>query len=392
MERAEVVIVGGGIVGSATAYSLVQAGMDGRKIVVFEQDTSYQACSTARSAGGVRQQFSTRENILLSQATLALLRELKARFGADADVGFREQGYLILASESGRGVLAQNVDLQREMGADVHLLDERQLALRFPWLTCEGLAAGSFGASGEGWIDPIALLTLFRQAAQAAGVRWQRATVTGLDRENKRIALVRLSDGSTVGAGHVVNAAGPAAGDVAALAGIMLPVEPRKRFVYVVDCRAANEAMHKGPLTVDPSGVWFRPEGARFICGVSPDESSEPKIDDLDVIDYEPFETIVWPALAARVSAFEKLKVVGAWAGYYDYNTLDQNAVIGAHPEIGNFYFANGFSGHGLQQAFAAGRALAELISRGRFESIDLTRFGYGRVIRREPLFELNVI
>jgi FAD-dependent oxidoreductase domain-containing protein 1 len=150
--------------------------------------------------------------------------------------------------------------------------------------------------------------------------------------------------------------------------------------------------MRAGPLTVDPSGVWFRPEGRVFICGVSPEDKDEPPAVDLDAIDEAPWEDIVWPTLAQRVPAFEEAKRLNAWAGFYDYNTLDQNAIIGPHPDLANFYFANGFSGHGLQQAYAAGRAVAEHISFGVYKSIDLSRFGYGRIRRREPLLELNVI
>ena len=190
----------------------------------------------------------------------------------------------------------------------------------------------------------------------------------------------------------MVNAAGPWAGEVAALAGVPLPVEPRKRFVYVIDCREASEALHKAPLTVDPSGVWFRPEGRFFLCGKSPEESEEPPATDLDAIDHAFFESEVWPRLATRVPAFESVKAVNAWAGYYDYNTLDQNAVIGPHPHLSNFYFANGFSGHGAQQGAAAGRAIAELIVHGAFRTIDLTRLGYGRIAEGRPLRERNVI
>ncbi len=150
--------------------------------------------------------------------------------------------------------------------------------------------------------------------------------------------------------------------------------------------------MHQAPLTVDPTGAWFRPEGRLFITGISPEEDQEPPPSDLADIDHALFTEEVWPRIAARVPAFEAVKVVNAWAGFYDYNTLDQNAIIGAHPEIGNFYFANGFSGHGLQQAAAAGRAISELIVHGAYQTIDLTRFGYDRIARREPLFELNVI
>jgi FAD-dependent oxidoreductase domain-containing protein 1 len=188
------------------------------------------------------------------------------------------------------------------------------------------------------------------------------------------------------------NAAGPWAGELAALAGLALPVEPRKRFVYVIDCREASDALRKAPLTVDPSGVWFRPEGRFFLCGKSPEESEEPSPTDLETIDHAFFDAEVWPQLAQRVPAFESVKVVNAWAGYYDYNTLDQNAVIGPHLQLGNLYFANGFSGHGAQQGAAAGRAVAELIVHGAYQTIDLSRLGYARIAQGRPLLERNVI
>jgi FAD-dependent oxidoreductase domain-containing protein 1 len=213
-----------------------------------------------------------------------------------------------------------------------------------------------------------------------------------LDANDNRITGVILADGRRIQCGHLVNAAGAWSGALAKLSDIMLPVEPRKRYVYVIDSKRATEAMRAGPLTVDPSGVWMRPEGRTFLCGISPDEANEPPAVDLDHIDYREFEEIVWPGLAARIPAFEEAKLLNAWAGFYDYNTLDQNAIIGAHVPYSNMYFATGFSGHGLQQAYAAGRGVAELIVHGSFRTIDLARFGYGRVARGEPLFELNVI
>jgi len=389
--EADVLIVGGAVVGSAIAFYLTRLGFTGR-IVVVEQDPSYRDCSTARSAGGLRQQFSTPENIRLSQATLTLLRNLKAVFGADADVGFKEQGYLILASPEGEGILSDNVRLQQAHGASVECLDAARLAGQFPWLTVDGVAAGAFGSKGEGWLDPVILTTLFRKAAEAAGVRYVSDRVTGLEVRGGNVTGAVLAGHGRIGCHRVVNAAGPWAGAVAALAGLPLPVEPRKRYVYVLDCRDAPESLRRGPLTVDPSGVWFRPEGQVFICGKSPEEEAEPPAQDLEDIDHDFFTSEVWPVLAERVPVFEAVKVVNAWAGYYDYNTLDQNGIIGAHPDLTNFYFANGFSGHGLQQSAGTGRAIAELIVHGSFRTIDLSRFGYERIRRGEPLAELNVI
>ncbi len=392
MDSADVVIVGGGIVGSATAYFLSSdAAFRDRRIVMIERDTSYAEASTALSAGGLRQQFSTPENIALSQATLAIIRQLSSIFGPDADVSFREQGYLIMSTGSGEALLAENVDLQRRQGGDIVLLGATELAARFPWLATDGIAAGSLGRSGEGWFDPPSLAALFRRAARDRGVTLLHDQVIAIESQ-ARIEAVRLAGGARIACGALVNAAGAWAGELAATAGIALPVEPRKRYVYVIDCREASDALHGAPLTVDPSGVWFRPEGRFFLCGKSPDESEEPPAADLDDIDHAFFESEVWPQLATRVPAFESVKVVNAWAGFYDYNTLDQNAVIGRHPEIANFYFANGFSGHGAQQGAPAGRAIAELIAHGRFVTIDLSRLGYDRIAANRPLPERNVI
>ena len=208
---------------------------------------------------------------------------------------------------------------------------------------------------------------------------------------NGAVQSLALSDGSEISCTTMVNAAGAGAGALSAMAGVPLPVGPRKRYVYVFDCQQATEALHLAPLTVDPSGFYFRPEGRNFICGLSPDEAEEPVEMNWDV-DYGWFEDRIWPNLAARVPAFEAIKVTNAWVGHYDYNALDQNGIFGAHPDLRNFIFANGFSGHGFQQGPASGNATAEWIMHGEYRTIDLTRFGYDRVIRNQPLFEKNVI
>jgi sarcosine oxidase len=390
MKQFDVVIVGGGIVGSATAHYLKKHGFGG-SVAIVEKDTTYQRCCTALSAGGIRQQFSTPENIALSTFGLSVVRDLKQEFGPEADVGFREQGYLILASEDGLPILKENHAVQIANGAKNRLMSGPELASRFPYMVTEDLAAGCFGYEGEGWVDPYSLMSLFRKTAIARGVEVIAAEVTGIRLDDGRVTSVTLGTGNTVACGHLVNAGGAGAGKVAALLGADLPVGPRKRYTYVLDCPGATEEMHLAPLTVDPTGYYFRPEGRHFITGLSPEEHEEPTEMNWEV-DYSWFEERIWPHLAARVPAFESIKVINAWVGHYDYNALDQNAVIGAHPEIGNFYFANGFSGHGLQQGPAAGNAIAELILHGAYRTIDLTRFGYGRIRRKDPLFERNVI
>ena len=185
-----------------------------------------------------------------------------------------------------------------------------------------------------------------------------------------------------------MNAAGPQAGRLAALAGLDLPVTPRKRMSYVFDCRADLPRL---PLTIDTTGVTFRPEGGQYIAIHSPPPEDDPVSHDLNE-DYRPFEQVIWPALAARVPTFEAIKLTGAWAGHYDYNAFDQNAVVGPHPEVANFHFCNGFSGHGIQQSPAAGRAVAERILHGAYRSLDLSALGYARLIENRPLKEMNVV
>ena len=386
-ERFDVVIVGGAAIGSATAYFLTHdLGFTG-SVAVIERDPTYAHAATTLSAASIRQQFSTPENIRMSAFGVAFFRDLQGRFGTEADIGFRERGYLLLASETGEDTLLANHEVQKAEGADIVLMDREALADNFRWLKTSDLRLGAFGRSGEGWFDAHSLLSLLRGAARKSAT-YIHGEVTGIIRDGARISGVTLADGREIGCGTLVNAAGPQAGDVAALAGIKLPVEPRKRCVFVVACRAALPGM---PLMVDPTGVWIRPEGEVYICGVSPPDDADPRATDFDV-DYSLFEEVVWPMLAHRVPAMEELKLQRAWAGHYDYNTLDQNAVIGAHPEIANLIFANGFSGHGLQQSPAAGRAVAELIVHGKFVSLDLALFGYARVAAGRAVRELNVI
>jgi FAD-dependent oxidoreductase domain-containing protein 1 len=387
-ERFDVVIVGGAAVGSAIAYFLTHDLDFAGSIAVIERDPTYARAATTLSAASIRQQFSTPENIRMSAFGIAFFRALKDRFGPDADIGLRERGYLLLASETGLETLAANHALQQAEGADIVLLDQAALVDEFRWLKTSDLSLGAFGRSGEGWFDAHSLLGLLRGAARVKGVRTIHGEVVGISRQRDRVTGVTLADGAQIACGTLVDAAGPQAGDVAALAGIALPVEPRKRCVFVVACRAKLPRM---PLVVDATGVWIRPEGDVYICGVAPPEDVDVRAADFEV-DHALFDDVVWPMLAHRIPAMEALKVQRAWAGHYDYNTLDQNAVIGRHPEVPNLLFANGFSGHGLQQSPATGRAVAELIVHGRFVSLDLSVFGYERIAAKRPVKELNVI
>ena len=390
-----VVIIGGGVIGSAVAAFLAaEPGFAGRTIVI-ERDLTYRTASSALSASSIRQQFSTPVNIAISRFGIGFLRDIGRRLAieddpaAAPDVGLREPGYLYVATAAGMPIIEANHRVQREQDVDVALLDPGALAARFPWLAVDDLAMGSLGLSGEGWFDGYALLQAFRRKARSLGVRYLADETVALDRRGGRIEGVRLASGETLPAGAVVNAAGPWAAKVAAMADLDLPVRGRRRSVFVFDCR---ESLPGCPLVIDTSGVWFRPEGAHFICGMSPAEGEEDPDDVPLEVEHHLFEEAIWPALARRVPAFEAVKVLSSWAGYYDYNVFDQNGIVGRDPDIENLYVANGFSGHGLQQSPAVGRAVAELIAHGAYRTLDLSPLGPERIRAGRPLRELCVI
>lgn len=395
---AEVAIVGGGVMGSAIAWSLaVDPAFDGR-IVVLERDPGYQRASSALSASSIRQQFSTVENIRMSQVGFAFLRDIDTHLATDAEerpsaaIGLHEGGYLYLASPDRAADLRANHAVQVGAGAAVALLGPDELARRFRWLSVDGIELGSLGLRGEGWFDGYGLLMAFRRAARALAVDYVAAEVVDLEVDGDRVAAVRLADGARIACGSVVDAAGPWAAAVAAMAGVELPVVARRRTVFAFDAAAGpGRPGPDCPLVIDTTGAWFRPEGDGFIGAIAPAPDDDG--DDLPLeVDRRLFDDRLWPALAARVPAFDAIRVANAWAGYYETNTHDHNAVLGPHPDLPNLLFANGFSGHGIQHAPAVGRAIAELVVHGRYVSLDLSVFGYERIAAGRRVVERNVI
>ncbi len=384
---ADVVIIGGGVIGSAVAYWLRCLGAG--RVVVVERDTTYARASSSLSASSIRQQFSTPTNIALSQFGIGFLRAAGDLLAVDDDqpaLGLQEPGYLYLASPAGLPVLEMNHAVQRANGVSVALLDPAALHARFPWLDTNGVAAGSLGLDGEGWFDGPALMAAFQRKARALGAEWLRGEAVQMERDGARVSAVRLADGSRIPCGVVVNAAGPYARAVAAMAGLALPVEARKRSVFVFACRTDLPGC---PLLIDTSGVWVRPERDCYIAGWSPSDDAE----DFGLeVDHALFEDTVWPALAARVPAFEAVRLMGAWAGHYEHNTFDCNALLGAHPDVPNLVFANGFSGHGMQQAPGVGRGIAELLLHGAYRTLDLSPLSVTRVGHGQPVRERCVI
>ena len=384
---ADVVIVGGGAIGGAVAVHLLEDHAFTGRVTLIERDPTYRRASSALSAASIRQQFSTPENIRLSRASFAWRRDARHRRRARSRT--EEAGYLYLATADGAHALEANHAVQVDEGADVVLLTPEALAARFPWMSVDGVALASLGRSGEGWFDGYALVQALRRRALDLGADLLTAEVSTLHVADERVVSIGFTDGTARSCGTVVDAAGPWAAEVAAMAGVVLPVEARRRSVFVFDARSGPPDC---PLVIDTSGAWFRPEGGGFIAGISPDETGDLGRATARGRPRASSPTRLWPALAARVPAFDAIRLTGAWAGYYEVNTFDHNAIIGAHPRDPEPLFANGFSGHGIQQSPAVGRAIAELIVHGRYVTIDLSVFGFERIAAGRPVIERNVI
>ena len=387
-QTVDVAVVGGGVMGAALATWLRTLDPS-VSVAVLERDPTWSRASSALSAASIRQQYTQPVNIEISRQSLALLRGAAdwLAVGDDRpDLGFQEDGYLYLAGVEGAQARREAHRLQCALGADVALLTPDALTERFPWLNVADVELGTLGLSGEGWFDGYRLLTALHAKAKALGASFVRGDVVAMTVEDARVRTLALSDGRQLSAGSVVNAAGPWARSVGAMAGIPLPVTASRRTVFVLECPTP---LPRCPLLIDTSGFWLRPEGAYFIGGIVPVDAGDgrPLEPELDT-----FEEDFWPLLAHRIPAFEALRVVRAWAGYYEMNTFDHNAIVGAHPTVRNFYCMNGFSGHGMQQAPAVGRALAEQILFGEYRSLDLAPLAFERIAAGRPLPESAII
>lgn len=389
-----ILIIGGGAIGSAIALFLRRLD-PAANVIVVEPDPGLALASSARSAASIRQQFSTALNVRLSQFGLQVLRspqEWLAVDGAIPDFGFVESGYLFLAcSAEGAQVLRDSHAMQRGLGAPVALLNAAALQRRLPWLNTRDVMLASLGESGEGWFDGYAFARALAAKAQALGAQWRRARVVGLDRIGERIATARLDDGDLLGADAFVIAAGAWSGAVAALGGLAVPVQGRRRTVFAFGCPQALPV--PTPLVIDPSGCWFRSEGSGFIGGWTPGEGdTDPDDPPLDQPDLDQFDDRLWPALAHRVPAFAALRRQRAWDGYYEVHAADHNALVGPHPQCANAIVCAGFSGHGLQHAAGAGRGVAEWIVHGGYRSLDLSPLSLQRVVDGRRYVEHAVI
>lgn len=374
-----IVIVGGGALGSSTACFLAQLD-PGRPIVVIERDPTYTTASSALSSSSLRQQFSTGVSIELS------------RFGYDflasspdiaSQVSLMPRGYLFLGQSHQEQGLRRRTAFAQSYGVRILEHAPAELKRKYPWMNVEDLAYAAEGAAGEGWFDGYSLMRLYQSRARASGVHFIHAAVTDFVIERNLIKSVVLSNQTCIEPDRVVNAAGPWSGKLAAKVGVKIPVHAKRRCAFLVSCPTPIENF---PILIDCSGVYIRPEQHHFILNVSPPHEED--LDDLPLDpDFSIFEEKMWPALAARIPAFESLRIERAWAGYYEFNTADHNGLVG---QIGpdNFYVATGFSGHGLMHSPGVGRGMAELLSYGEYRSLDLSPLSPRRLHTGELIVE----
>jgi glycine/D-amino acid oxidase-like deaminating enzyme len=389
----DVVIVGGAIYGSSVAWWLTRTpGFNGR-ILVVERDPSYEKAATSHTNSCIRQQFSNATNIAISRFGAEFILKFREFMGPESGapaLTLQSFGYMYLAdTPEAAAALRQSRDLQAQLGAATRHMSREQIAAEYPFYWLDDILVGNHNRQNEGYFDGGTMFDWFRKMARRNGAEYVADEVTGMTRTGPRVTGVTLKSGAEISCGVVVNATGTRGALTARMAGLDIPVEPRKRYSYVFD--AAHPLDRDLPLTIDPTGVHMRSDGRYYLAGGPPDDDPAVDHDDFNA-DHSLWESKFWPVIATRIPQFERIKLINMWVGHYDYNTLDQNAIIGPHPVVNNFMFANGFSGHGLQQSPAMGRGLAEWIAFGEYRSLDLSPFAVDRVLRGEKFLETAVI
>ena len=391
----DVVIIGGAIYGSSLAWWLTQmAGFDG-KVLVVERDPTYAFASTSHTNSCIRQQFSNKTNIQISQFGAEFIKNFRSFMGGDPEVPelvLQSFGYLYLAdTDAFAQSLKEAQEVQVSLGAQTKHMSRDEIAADYPFYNLDGIIAGNHNLVDEGYFDGGTMFDWFKRMARRNGIEYIHDEVVeiSVNAAGTAVEQVTLKSGANIACGLVVNASGPRAVATARMAGLELPVRPRKRYTFIFD--AAHPLERDLPLTIDPSGVHMRSEGKYYLAGCPPDEDPDVAFDDFG-FDHALWENKVWPAIATRVPAFEEVKVINEWVGHYAYNTFDQNAILGPHEKLTNFLFMNGFSGHGLQQSPAIGRGMAEWITYGAYRSLDLSPFRYERIAENAPFLEKAVI
>jgi glycine/D-amino acid oxidase-like deaminating enzyme len=391
----DVVIVGGAIYGSAVAWFLTDNPDFDGSILVIERDPTYEFASTSHTNSCIRQQFSEEINVRISQFAVDYIKNFRAYLGGDARIPqplIHSFGYLYLADNEGfAAALREAQKIQAACGAGTRHMSRDEIAQAYPFYQLDDIIAGNHNTVDEGYFDGHTLFDWWRRIAKERGVTFLTNEVVAMNRNSAgtRVESVILKSGEVVGCGTVVNASGPRALLTARMAGIDMPVEPRKRYTFVFE--AAKPLDRDLPLTIDPSGVHMRTDGAYYMAGCPPYDDGPVDYADF-AADHSIWEDKVWPILATRIPQFEAIKLRNSWVGHYAYNAFDQNAILGAHDAVGNFIFVNGFSGHGLQQSPAIGRGTAELITYGEYRTLDLTPLNFTRIAQGARFVEKAVI
>ncbi len=399
INSADVVCIGGAATGSAVAYFLTENPDFDGTVAVVEPDPSYEFCGTSRAQNSIREQFSKPVNIKISQFGLDFIdnfHELTQVDGQSPELNYRGTGYLFLArDDDDLSAFADQMGVQHREGAETTMLTPAEVEAQFPYMNASTIAGARMGSMREGSFDGWAFFQGVRQRAIANGARFIRDTVTGIETaagssgEQRQATAVLLASGRSIACGNVINTAGTYAKPIAAMVDLELPVEPRARTSFVFDCRTPIE--HNVPLTITPEGVHFRREQHHFMTGGVPAVDEAVGYDDWQTREDE-FEDLIWPTVAKYVPVFDRISKVTSWGGQYAYNTLDHNLIIGPSSEVPNFLFANGFSGHGLQQGPAVGRGISELVTYGEYRTLDLSALGYDRIEEGRPFTEDVVI
>jgi len=377
-----ILVVGGGVIGSSIAYYLARLGVP---VTVIEPDPTYEFAATPRSVGGIRLLHDIRENVQMSLFGREVFSDFARQVqGAQVefDPAWRTVGYLYMVSDpSSVDGLALSADMQRSCGVDVSLLDRDALRSRFPSFRFQGILAAAWSPM-DGQIDPYAALMGYRRAAEGNGALYVKDRVTGIDVAGGRVAGVSLQSGDRLKCDTVVNAANCWAAEICEMVGVKAPIHPMRREQFFFKIQNKIEDI---PVMREESGFALRPERDGYIVArTRPDEPPGFNW----TLDYDRFDTELWPGLAERSAAFEALRLQNAWVGHYDMSEIDGNPIIGPCDGIQGFYMAAGFSGHGLQHAPAIGRGMAELLAKGRYETIDLSPFSYRRVVEGRPLLD----
>ncbi len=387
-DDADVLVIGGGVIGAAVAYfvKLLEAGAE---VAVVERDPTYELASTPRATGGVRRLFSLPENVALSQYSIEFFEDFPTTMaveGVQAEIGLCKDGYLFIAPPPQCEVLRRNFDTQQRLGCRVVWLEPDEIKHRYPSMNVTDLGGAVFSPD-DGWVDPYSVLMGFRNKARSMGARFLADEVVGLHRQGSRVRSARLASGRVIEADHVVNAAGAWAKEVCAMVGAPCPIEPMRRYEHYFECQDRIEPL---PLIKDTERLAFRPEGRGYLGGLP--TLGEPRGYKFDV-DATYFERVVWPALAHRFPQFERTRCLRTLPGLYEQNDFDGNVIIGPGAgALDNFHMLAGFSGHGLMHAPGCGRAMAELLLTGRYQTLDLTRFGWRRVLDGTPLREQGIV